>query len=84
MIYAPLAAQNSNTHAAKNGILEKDINPIAAIAAYDTTISIITLMFSPYIINGIADNANVRAISQIQNRLSVSLIPQKKHGIANK
>lgn len=76
MIYAAFAAKNININVAKTGILEKDIAPIAATTPYDTTISIITLMFSPYIIKGIADNANVSTISQSKNRLSVSFIYQ--------
>ena len=74
MIYAPSAAQNINIQVAKTGILGEDINPIATTTAYDTTISIITMILSPYIIRGIAENANVSAISQIQNCLSVSFI----------
>ena len=74
MIYAPSAAQNINIQVAKIEILEDDINPIATTTAYDTTISIITMILSPYIIRGIAENANVSTNSQIQNRLSVSFI----------
>lgn len=74
MIYAPSAAQNINIQVAKIEILEDDINPIAATTTYDTTISIITMILSPYIIRDIAENANVSTNSQIQNRLSVSFI----------
>ena len=74
MIYAPFAAQNINAHVAKTESLETDITLIPATTAYDATISIITRMFSPYIVNGIADNATVSAISRIQNRLSVSIM----------
>lgn len=74
MIYAPSAAQNINIQVAKIEILEDDINPIAATTTYDTTISIITMILSPYIIRGIAENANVSTISQIQNRLSASFM----------
>lgn len=58
------------------GFWNRIFPPIATTKAYDTIISIITMMFSPYLIKGIADNANVSAISQIQNRLSVSFIYQ--------
>ena len=74
MIYAPSAAQNINIQVAKIEILEDDINSIAATTTYDTTISIITMILSPYIIRDIAENANVSTNSQIQNRLSVSFI----------